>query len=106
MLPKYEELVEKNRELEKDNEMLQKTIENQDERHKNVYLKMYLKGQEAEKLQHANQVAEFAEKAPERVSVPELLAQLKVTETKLENLKVNFVLIFKKKTSLNRMSHY
>lgn len=34
------------------------------------------------------QVAEFAEKAPDRVSVPELLAQLKTTETELENLKV------------------
>lgn len=33
-------------------------------------------------------MAEFAEKAPDRVSVPELLAQLKTTETELENLKV------------------
>lgn len=56
MLPKYEEVLLKNSELEKDNEMLRKTIDDQDERHKSIYLKMYLKGQEAAKLEHADQV--------------------------------------------------
>ena len=35
------------------------------------------------------QVLEFAHRAPARVSVPELLQQLEVTENKLENIKVS-----------------
>lgn len=35
------------------------------------------------------QVLEFAHRAPGRVSVPELLQQLEVTENELENIKVS-----------------
>jgi hypothetical protein len=35
------------------------------------------------------QVLEFAHQAPSRVSVPELLQQLQVTESELENIKVS-----------------
>jgi hypothetical protein len=35
------------------------------------------------------QVLEFAHRAPARVSVPELLQQLQVTENELENIKVS-----------------
>lgn len=35
------------------------------------------------------QVLEFAHRAPTRVSVPELLQQLQVTENELENIKVS-----------------
>ena len=47
-----------------------------------------MKGQEAAKFEHADEVLEFAHQAPTRVSVPELLQQLQVTESELENIKV------------------
>jgi hypothetical protein len=37
------------------------------------------------------QVVDFAGKAPERVSVPELMQQLQVTQDQLENLRVSIV---------------
>ncbi|GLH09069.1 Uncharacterized protein GBIM_14204 [Gryllus bimaculatus] len=55
-----------------------------------MYLKMYMKGQEAARFEHADQVLEFAHKAPSRVSVPELLQQLQVAESELENMKAMY----------------
>lgn len=46
------------------------------------------KGQEAARFEHADEVLEFAHHAPSRVSVPELLRQLQVTEHELEHVKV------------------
>lgn len=54
--PKYEELLNKNTELEKENVNLKETLDEQEERHKNVYLKLYMKGREAAKLEHEHQV--------------------------------------------------
>jgi hypothetical protein len=42
--------------LEKDSESLRRSMEEQEERHKSMYLKMYMKGQEAAKFEHADQV--------------------------------------------------
>ncbi|XP_069705692.1 protein quick-to-court isoform X1 [Periplaneta americana] len=83
----YDRAQDRIRELEKDTESLRKSLEEQEERHKSMYLKMYMKGQEAAKFEHADQVLEFAHRAPTRVSVPELLQQLQVTENELENIK-------------------
>lgn len=50
---------------------------------------MYTKGQEAEKVSHANKVLEVARAAPSRVTVPELMQQLQVTQDELDNLRVS-----------------
>jgi hypothetical protein len=50
---------DKIRELEKDNESLRRSMEEQEERHKSMYLKMYMKGQEAAKFEHADQVRRY-----------------------------------------------
>ncbi|XP_071451128.1 protein quick-to-court isoform X2 [Hetaerina americana] len=60
------------------------------ERQEALLLKMYLKGQEAARFEHADQVLEFAHKAPSRVAVPELLQQLQDTEAKLEEMKAMY----------------
>lgn len=44
------------RKMEKEMEILRKTAEEHEERHKSMYLKMYLKGQEAAKFEHADEV--------------------------------------------------
>ncbi|XP_049856033.1 protein quick-to-court isoform X2 [Schistocerca gregaria] len=83
----YDKAQDKIRELERETESLRKSMEEHEERNKNMYLKMYMKGQEAAKFEHADQVLEFAHKAPNRVSVPELLKQLQTTENELEHIK-------------------
>lgn len=55
---------------------------------------MYAKGQEAERQQHADQVINLARQSPSRVSVPELMQQLQVTQEELENIRVCFVFSF------------
>ncbi|XP_046396057.1 protein quick-to-court isoform X2 [Ischnura elegans] len=76
------------------NEEAQKTKELSEqkdkERQEALLLKMYLKGQEAARFEHADQVLEFAHKAPSRVAVPELLQQLQDTEAKLEEMKAMY----------------
>lgn len=52
----YDQAKDKIRELEKNNESLRRSMEEQEERHKSMYLKMYMKGQEAAKFEHADQV--------------------------------------------------
>jgi len=86
----YDRAQDKIRELERETESQRRSMEDQEERHKTMYLKMYMKGQEAAKFEHADQVLEFAHRAPARVSVPELLQQLEVTENKLENIKAMY----------------
>ncbi|CAG2069165.1 unnamed protein product, partial [Timema podura] len=39
----------------KERDILRRTLEEQEERHKSMYLKMYLKGQEAARFEHADQ---------------------------------------------------
>nr|CAD7426695.1 unnamed protein product [Timema monikensis] len=41
----------------KERDVLRRTLEEQEERHKSMYLKMYLKGQEAARFEHADQKA-------------------------------------------------
>nr|CAD7455935.1 unnamed protein product [Timema tahoe] len=67
----------------KERDILRRTLEEQEERHKSMYLKMYLKGQEAARFEHADQ-------APERVSVPELLQQLQDARNELDSMKAMY----------------
>ncbi|PNF14350.1 hypothetical protein B7P43_G05566 [Cryptotermes secundus] len=99
----YDQAKDKIRELEKNNESLRRSMEEQEERHKSMYLKMYMKGQEAAKFEHADQVLEFAHRAPARVSVPELLQQLQVTENELENIKAMYRRIVETRTGKGEM---
>lgn len=87
LLPDYEVAKERIRELERQLEALQLKLEEQEDKSNKMYLHMYSKGQEAERMQHADRVLEFAQVAPNRVSVPELMEQLQITQDELENLR-------------------
>ncbi|XP_015430067.1 PREDICTED: uncharacterized protein LOC107186658 [Dufourea novaeangliae] len=66
----------------------QKTLlSEQEERNKHMYLKMYAKGQEAARIEQADQILEHAHQIPPKVSIAELLQQLTVTRAELENVK-------------------
>ncbi|XP_076636532.1 GRIP domain-containing protein quick-to-court isoform X1 [Colletes latitarsis] len=66
----------------------QKTLlHEQEERNKQMYLKMYAKGQEAARIEQADKILEHAHKTPPKVTVAELLQQLTVTQAELENIK-------------------
>lgn len=90
LVPDYEQAKEKIRELERQLEALQHKLEDQEDKSNKMYLHMYTKGQEAERIQHSDRVLNFASQAPNRVSVPELLEQLQVTQNELENIRVSF----------------
>ncbi|KAK3927975.1 Laminin subunit alpha-2 [Frankliniella fusca] len=70
-------------------ESLRKALSDQEERHNEMNLKMYLKGQEAAKFERKDQLLEMAVQSPEKVSIPELLTQLADTEKELEKVKDN-----------------
>ncbi|OAD53185.1 hypothetical protein WN48_10698 [Eufriesea mexicana] len=66
----------------------QKTLLNdQEERNKQMYLRMYAKGQEAARLEHSDQISEYAHQTTPKVTVAELLQQLTITQAELENIK-------------------
>lgn len=85
--PAFDRAQDKIRQLESQLEEFKKEMTAQEEWHSQMYLKMYRKGQEAAKFEHADEVLEFAHTAPKRVSVPELLQQLHHTEHELERTK-------------------
>lgn len=69
----------------------QKTLlSEQEERNKQMYLKMYAKGQEAARIEQADQILEHAHQTPPKVTVAELLQQLTVTQAELENIKAMY----------------
>lgn len=97
--------------MEKQLEELQKKLDEQEDKQNKMYLHMYTKGQEAERLAQSDkvmhcpslnesalinirnnqiqfQVLEYAQQGPSRVSVPELIQQLQVTQNELDNLRV------------------
>lgn len=120
LVPDYEQAKERIRELEKQLEDLQQKLQEQEDKQNKMYLHMFAKGQEAERINHADkvhnllstrrvallkgrplllnffyfQVMEIAQSSSaNRVSVPELMQQLQVTQNELENIKVIVVLI-------------
>ncbi|PBC25370.1 hypothetical protein APICC_06826 [Apis cerana cerana] len=62
-------------------------LNEQEERNKQMYLKMYAKGQEAARMEQADQILEQAYQTPPKVTVAELLQQLTITQAELENIK-------------------
>ncbi|XP_037052217.1 uncharacterized protein LOC119085825 isoform X1 [Bradysia coprophila] len=89
LVPDYEQAKERIRELEKQLEELQKKLQEQEDKQNKMYLHMYTKGQESERISHADKVLELASQsgAAGRVSVPELIHQLQVTQNELENIR-------------------
>ncbi|GAB0086802.1 uncharacterized protein DMENIID0001_009850 [Sergentomyia squamirostris] len=103
LMPDYDQAKERIRELEKELDALQLKLREQEDKQNKMYLHMYAKGQEAERLSHAEQVMEFARQAPKRVSVPELLQQLQVTQDELENIKTMYRRLIDAQQSRNRV---
>ncbi|XP_061928097.1 protein quick-to-court isoform X3 [Apis cerana] len=65
-------------------------LNEQEERNKQMYLKMYAKGQEAARMEQADQILEQAYQTPPKVTVAELLQQLTITQAELENIKAMY----------------
>lgn len=59
LVPDYEQAKEKIRELEKQLEDLQKKLQEQEDKQNKMYLHMYTKGQESERISHADKVFEL-----------------------------------------------
>ncbi|CAL7933780.1 unnamed protein product [Xylocopa violacea] len=69
----------------------QKTLLNeQEERNKQMYLKMYAKGQEAARIEQADQIIQHTQQTSPKVTVAELLQQLTITQAELENIKAMY----------------
>ncbi|XP_044021092.1 rho GTPase-activating protein gacZ isoform X2 [Aphidius gifuensis] len=86
-------IIELEKQLEKTKAELieQKTMmDEQEERNKQMYLKMYSKGQEAARLEAADQIFEHASTNPPKVTVAQLMQQLSVTQIELENIKAMY----------------
>ncbi|XP_076766553.1 GRIP domain-containing protein quick-to-court isoform X3 [Xylocopa sonorina] len=67
----------------------QKTLlSEQEERNKQMYLKMYAKGQEAARIEQADQIIQH--QTSPKVTVAELLQQLTITQAELENIKAMY----------------
>ncbi|XP_065161959.1 protein quick-to-court isoform X2 [Atheta coriaria] len=92
IVPEFENAKERIHELEVQLEEALKKLEEQEEKHKKSYLQVYAQGKEAERLDHENKVMDLAvvNQAPSRISVPELLQQLQVTQAELENIRAMY----------------
>ncbi|XP_058060992.1 protein quick-to-court isoform X2 [Anopheles bellator] len=90
LVPDYEQAKERIRELEKQLETLQAQLQEQEDKANKMYLHMYSKGQEAERQEQADRVLDMARASPSRVSVPELMQQLQVTQDELENIRTMY----------------
>lgn len=62
LVPDYEQAKERIRELEKQLEDLQKKLQEQEDKQNKMYLHMYTKGQESERISHADKVRRHAYK--------------------------------------------
>lgn len=83
LMPDYEQAKERIRELERELEVLQAKLTEEEDKSNKMYLHMYSKEQE--------QVAgPSTAHPPVRVSVPQLLHQLQVTQDQLENLRTMY----------------
>lgn len=74
-------------------------LSEQEERNKQMYLKMYAKGQEAARMEQADQIFVQAHQSPPKVTVAELLQQLTVTQAELENIKAMYRRIVEARSS-------
>lgn len=99
LVPDLEAARERIKELEGKLDEACRKLEEQSDKHKQMYLEMYKQGQEAARLEHEKCVLEAAQQSPSRVSVPELLHQLQVTQNELENIKVLVQIFYLYKTN-------
>uniref|UniRef100_A0A182YN46 GRIP domain-containing protein n=1 Tax=Anopheles stephensi TaxID=30069 RepID=A0A182YN46_ANOST len=90
LVPDYEQAKERIRDLEKQLEKLQAQLQEQEDKANKMYLHMYTKGQEAERQEQADRVSDMAHASPSRVSIPELMQQLQVTQDELENIRTMY----------------
>ncbi|KAJ2945650.1 hypothetical protein O0L34_g482 [Tuta absoluta] len=88
LLPNYEQAKERIHMLERQLEEVSKQLQDDDSRHKSMYLQMYNKGMEAAKFEIDKDSEASTSQGPvNRVSVEELLEQLQITQTELENVR-------------------
>ncbi|KAL1494224.1 hypothetical protein ABEB36_009852 [Hypothenemus hampei] len=87
LVPELDHAKEKIKELESQLEEASRKLAEQEDKAKQTYMQMYSQGQAAARLEHENAVMEMARQHPSRVSVPELLNELQVTKSELENIK-------------------
>ncbi|CAH4029963.1 protein quick-to-court isoform X1 [Pieris brassicae] len=88
LLPNYEQAKERIHVLEKQLEEASRQLQDEENRQRAVYLQMYNKGMEAAKFQFDKEVdGEGSQNQLSRVSVEELLEQLQITQTELENVR-------------------
>lgn len=80
----FKQAKERIRELERELEMLQQKLTEEEDKSNKMYLHMYAKDQD-----QAETSLKAASQAVSRVSVPELMHQLQVTQDELENLRVS-----------------
>ncbi|XP_013179706.1 PREDICTED: uncharacterized protein LOC106126540 isoform X2 [Papilio xuthus] len=88
LLPNYEQAKERIHILEKQLEDASKQLEDEEGRHRAMYLQMYNKGVEAAKFETDKESeTDVSQGQLNRVSVEELLTQLQITQTELENVR-------------------
>ncbi|XP_049875685.1 protein quick-to-court-like isoform X2 [Pectinophora gossypiella] len=88
LLPNYEQAKERIHILEKQLEEASKQLQDEENRHHSMYLQMYNKGVEAAKFEIEKEADAGPSVSPvSRVSVEELLEQLQITQTELENVR-------------------
>ncbi|XP_045774543.1 protein quick-to-court isoform X2 [Maniola jurtina] len=91
LLPNYEQAKERIHVLEKQLEDASKQLQDDDSRHRSMYLQMYNKGMEAVKYELDKEgEPEPSTSQLNRVSVEELLEQLQITQTELENVRAMY----------------
>ncbi|XP_068617553.1 protein quick-to-court-like isoform X2 [Battus philenor] len=91
LLPNYEQAKEKIHILEKQLEEASKQLQDEESKHCAMYLQMYNKGVEAAKFDtDKDNESDAVQGQLSRVSVEELLTQLQITQTELENVRAMY----------------
>lgn len=87
LMPDYEQARERIRELEKELERLQSQLNMQEDKSNKMYLHMFAKENATELNSNIPNVTDIVQPSTSRISVPELMQQLQVTQDELENLR-------------------
>lgn len=90
LVPDLDAAKERIKELEQSLDDACRKLEESEDKSKQMYLQMYRQGQQAAKLEQEKHVNELAASSPSRISVPELLHQLQVTQEELDNVKAMY----------------
>ncbi|XP_021189124.2 protein quick-to-court isoform X2 [Helicoverpa armigera] len=91
LLPNYEQAKERIHSLEKQLEEVSKQLQEEETRHRSIYLQMYNKGVEAAKFElDKDNGPGTSQGQVSRVSVEELLEQLQITQTELEKVRAMY----------------